>query len=65
MDIRSFALNFEVNAIIYDKDKAEEMVGYFREDQKVSSRITKNGYLSRPLWLRFKEQVCRLLSPVL
>ncbi len=65
MDIRSFGLNFEVNAVIYDKSKAIEMVGYFEEDLKVCQRITKNGYLSRPLWQRFKEQVCRLFSPVL
>ncbi len=65
MDIRSFGLNFEVNAVIYDKKKAAEMAGYFREDLKVSQKITRNGYLSRPLWQRFKEQVCRLFSPVL
>lgn len=65
MDIRSFALNFEVNAIVYDRRKAEEMVGYFREDLKVSRQITKNIYLSRSLWIRVKEQVCRLLSPLL
>jgi cardiolipin synthase len=65
MDIRSFALNFEVNAIIYDKRKAEEMVGYFKEDLKNSKLITKNGYASRSLWIRLKEQVSRLLSPLL
>lgn len=65
MDIRSFALNFEVNAVIYDKQKAKEMTGYFEEDLKVSKRITKDAYLSRSLVLRFKEQVCRLFSPVL
>lgn len=65
MDIRSFGLNFEVNAVIYDREKAAEMADYFREDLKVSQRITKNGYLSRPLWHRIKEQVCRLFSPVL
>lgn len=65
MDIRSFALNFEVNAIVYDKQKAQEMVGYFNEDLKVSKKITKNVYLSRPFVIRIKEQVSRLLSPVL
>ena len=65
MDIRSFGLNFEVNAVIYDREKAAEMAAYFREDLKVSQKITKNGYLSRPLWQRVKEQVCRLFSPVL
>lgn len=65
MDIRSFGLNFEVNAIVYDRNKAKEMTDYFREDLKLSQKITRNGYLSRPLWQRFKEQVCRLFSPVL
>jgi len=65
MDIRSFSLNFEVNAIVYDKQKAAEMTGYFMEDLKVCKKITKNKYLSRPVWMRFKEQVCRLFSPVL
>ena len=44
MDIRSFALNFEVNAIVYDKQKAAEMTGYFMEDLKVCKKITKNKY---------------------
>ena len=65
MDIRSFALNFEVNAIIYNKVKAEEMLGYFKEDLKHSKLITKNIYAGRSPWVRFKEQVSRLLSPLL
>lgn len=65
MDIRSFDLNFEVNIIVYDKQKAMEMVGYFKKDMQSSKLITKNKYLSRPLKIKFKEQVSRLLSPVL
>ena len=65
MDIRSFGLNFEVNAIIYDKEKACEMMEYFREDIKNCQQITKNVYTGRSLWIRFKEQVSRLLSPLL
>lgn len=65
MDIRSFALNFEVNAIVYDRYKAQEMAECFRNDLKVCRQITRNGYLSRGLPLRIKEQVCRLLSPLL
>lgn len=65
MDIRSFALNFEVNAILYDEEKAIEMTNIFREDLKYCSLITKNVYLSRSLIIRIKEQVSRLLSPVL
>lgn len=65
MDIRSFSLNFEVNAILYDEGKAKEMTEYFREDLKKSKQITKNIYLGRNLLVRFKEQVSRLLSPLL
>lgn len=65
MDIRSFALNFEVNAIIYSKKKAKEMSDIFEEDLKKCTRITKNKYLSRSLIIRVKEQGSRLLSPLL
>lgn len=65
MDIRSFSLNFEVNAIIYDREKAREMTEYFKEDLKLSRRITRDMYQGRSLGIRFKEQVSRLLSPVL
>lgn len=65
MDIRSFALNFEVNAVIYNEGMARRMREIFEEDLKVSKQITRNLYMSRSLLIRFKEQVCRLLSPLL
>ena len=65
MDIRSFSLNFEVNAMVYDQKKALEMEEIFRKDLKYSRQITRDAYVVRPLVLRIKEQVCRLLSPLL
>lgn len=65
MDIRSFELDFEVNAIVYDEDKAKQMVEFFRQDIEQSRLLTKNKYQSRGLFIRFKEQVSRLLSPLL
>ncbi len=65
MDIRSFALNFEVNAVVYDQKKAEEMENIFKEDLKVCTQITRDIYVGRSLWIRIKEQVCRLMSPLL
>ncbi|MCD7836217.1 MAG: cardiolipin synthase [Lachnospiraceae bacterium] len=65
MDIRSFALNFEVNAVIYNSGKAKEMTDIFKEDLKVSTQITRELYAQRSLVVRIKEQVCRLLSPLL
>lgn len=65
MDIRSFALNFEVNATIYNQEKAREMTAIFKQDIKQSSQVTRDRYSGRSLMVRFKEQVCRTLSPLL
>lgn len=65
MDIRSFSLNFEVNAVVYDVDKAKEMTAIFERDLEHCVQITREAYASRGLKTRFKEQVCRLLSPLL
>lgn len=65
MDIRSFELNFEVNAIVYNEDKAKEMEQCFIQDLAVCTQITKDIYAKRSLMIRIKEQVCRLLSPLL
>lgn len=65
MDIRSFSLNFEVNAVVYDADKAREMTAIFDRDLEYCVQITRESYASRGLKTRFKEQVCRLLSPLL
>ena len=65
MDIRSFALNFEVNAVVYDSQKAQELVQMFEDDLNVCKQITRDSYAGRKLIIRLKEQVCRLLSPLL
>ncbi|MBQ9141135.1 MAG: cardiolipin synthase [Lachnospiraceae bacterium] len=65
MDIRSFALNFEVNAVVYDERMAGEMERCFMEDLESCSRISKDSYAARPVFIRIKEQICRLLSPLL
>lgn len=65
MDIRSFKLNFEVNAVVYDKEEAKRMTEQFMEDTRHSKLITKDMYMSRPYRQRVKERVSRLLSPLL
>ena len=65
MDIRSFYLNFEVNVIIYDEGKATEMQEYFVRDLAECTRISKDIYAGRSVYIRMKEQVSRLLSPLL
>ena len=65
MDIRSFELNFEVNAVIYDEDVTEVLERAFMDDLSHCHEVTLEEYDNRPLWLRVKEQGSRLLSPLL
>lgn len=65
MDIRSFELNFEVNAVIYDEETTRKLEELFLEDLKLCKEITPDIYADRSLWIRVKEQCSRLLSPLL
>ncbi len=65
MDIRSFKLNFEVNAVIYDRKAAQELERLFLCDLVRCEEITWDAYRRRSFSIRLKEQVFRLLSPVL
>ena len=65
IDVRSFRLNFEVNAFLYDVDMAQQLVDVFQEDIKLSTQMTKNLYEQRPISIKFKESISRLISPIL
>ena len=65
LDIRSFELNFEVNAFIYDEEVSRELEAVFYEDLKDCTELTLPEYLLRPRSVKIKEAFCRLLSPLL
>ena len=65
MDHRSFTLNFEINAFIYDIQVAHQLRAAFENDLHVSYRLTQELYDQRSLWIKFKEGIARLLSPIL
>lgn len=65
MDIRSFRLNFEVNATIYSAKTAAKFERIFENDITHSTLITRRMYGERGLKIRAKEQFSRLLSPLL
>ena len=65
MDNRSFRLNFEVNAFIYDGVVAKEQSKIFLNDQKFSTFVTKEAYEKRSRVLRIKESLIKLVSPIL
>lgn len=66
MDIRSFELNFEVNATIFDQETTRRMEEAFLDDlEHHCQEVTKERYEKRNMWIRVKEQCSRLLSPLL
>jgi len=65
LDIRSFKLNFEVNAFIYDEDVNRRMVEQFKRDLKVCKEITIEEYKKRSNIVKLKESISRLFSPIL
>lgn len=65
MDIRSFQLNFEVNATIYSERTTRIMEEAFLNDIRKSTLITRKKYEERGIKIRVKEQFSRLFSPLL
>ncbi len=65
LDIRSFKLNFEMNAFIYDSATAVKLMDIFQRDIDDSRLLTAEAYDGRPLFNRFRESISRLLSPIL
>ena len=65
MDIRSFELNFEVNAFMYDENLTKKLEEDFMDDLKSCVEITKEWYHRRRWWFKVKEAVARLVSPML
>ncbi|MCK5780185.1 MAG: cardiolipin synthase [Psychrilyobacter sp.] len=65
MDIRSFLLNFEINAFIYDSKVAIELKEAFIKDIEDSTLITKTIYEKRGPLIKIRESVSRLLSPIM
>ena len=65
MDVRSFSLNFEVNAVIYSERTVHRLERGFENDMTMCTQITRKIYDQRSLVIRAKEQFSRLLSPIL
>lgn len=65
IDIRSFALDFEINTFIYNADFTQKCVEIFNNDMEVSQLVTPEGYSSRSLKEKIEERICRLFSPLM
>ena len=65
IDVRSFKLNFEVNAFIYDKKVSADLAELFRQDMVLSTELTFEMYYERTRLIKTKESIARLLAPIL
>lgn len=65
MDIRSFMINFEVNAFIYDEDNIQALYDVFEEDMKYCKEMDYEAFMKRGIARKFVESFCRLFSPIL
>lgn len=65
IDVRSFRLNFEVNAFMYNQRLSERLLDAFKNDIAHSTQMTQKLYRERSIGVRFKESISRLISPIL
>jgi cardiolipin synthase len=63
-DVRSFRLNFEANAFLYNAKYAGQLKKAFLDDLPKCTEITLEKYQGRSRLVRAKEQVSRLFSPL-
>ncbi|PNQ72438.1 cardiolipin synthase [Hanstruepera neustonica] len=65
LDYRSFNINFEINALIYNSKTSEELKNHFLEDLKNSEELTLKDWQERSTFTKVKEAYARLWSPLL
>jgi cardiolipin synthase len=65
-DVRSFKLNFETQAFVYDRDVGADLKRRFEEDiEKRCSELTKEMYDQRGAVIKMKETLALLFSDLL
>jgi cardiolipin synthase len=65
MDMRSFHLNFEVNAFLYRTGSTQKLVDEYINDLQYSKQLDLESFGKRHIGLRLLESTSRLLSPLL
>lgn len=64
-DNRSFRLNFEVAAVVYDPDFASQVEAMLERDFANASRIDPETFEAQPWYWQLGVRLSRLLSPIL
>jgi cardiolipin synthase len=65
LDIRSFSINYELNAVIYDARLAQELEAAFDRDLNDCYPFEPSEYRRSPILKRVRDSTARLLSPLL
>ncbi len=65
LDQRSFDLNFEVNAILYNKKTANELAAIFYNDLESATKIDIEAWKNRSLFTKLLDRIVRLTGPLM
>ncbi|MDM5328296.1 cardiolipin synthase [Neobacillus sp. CF12] len=65
MDMRSFHLNFEVNAFLFRTKSTQKLVAEYINDLEYAKQLELTSFNKRHIGLRLIESTARLLSPLL
>lgn len=65
LDIRSFSINYELNAVLYDARLATELETTFERDLDGCRVFGPAEYEQRSVARRLRDSVARLLSPLM
>lgn len=65
LDYRSFDLNFEVAAFVYDEILADQLRQVFYKDIRHAEPIDFEVWRQRPVWLKLLQKAARMVSPLL
>jgi cardiolipin synthase len=65
IDIRSFSINYEINAVLYSRRLAKELEQDFERDLAHCTEFDATEYENRNLAVRFRDSVARVFSPLL
>ena len=65
LDVRSFHLDYELNAFFYDQHSAKELIEKFEEDLSSCRKIEREDIRRLALPLRLRNSLFRMIAPLL
>lgn len=65
LDQRSFDLNFEINAFVYDNDFSKKLRNVFYNDLEFCTKLDLKSWKNRPFYINFFERLVRLMAPLM